>query len=130
MYLVWTYSIYLAVSISLVIWVATTLRRHGRLFLVAACRNDTELADSLNHLVNVGFYLLSLGYVTLTLQSQGRPGSTQDVIELLSTKEGAVLLVLGAMHFIYVYIISRRRRLAVDVPPFPPDGRIAPNAGA
>lgn len=128
MYLISTYCTYLVISISLVVWVAVTLRRHGRLFLVDACRRDEGLADSLNHLLNVGFYLLSLGVVTLLLPMR-EPRTAQAAIEALSTKEGQVLLLLGAMHFCYLGLIARARRQGRDGDlPFAPDAEIVPPA--
>jgi hypothetical protein len=48
-------------------------------------------------------------------------------IELLSTKIGLVLLVLGGMHFMNMIVFSRLRRRALrDVapPPVAPQGRV------
>ena len=50
------YIAYLAISLGVTIWVARTLHRNGRVFLVEAFRGNTELADSVNHLLVVGFY--------------------------------------------------------------------------
>src|SRR3979411_1263024 len=64
-YTVVTYLIYLAISIGLTIWVARTLHRNGRIFLVDVFHGNEPLADSVNHLLVVGFYLISFGYVSL-----------------------------------------------------------------
>ena len=55
------------------------------------------------------------------------------MFEVLSTKEGVVLLVLGARYFFNLAVFSRMRRRALlhtELPPFPPQGRVAvvPNA--
>mgnify|MGYP006178043083 CR=1 FL=1 len=68
--------------------------------------SDERLADSVNHLLVVGFYLINLGYVTLALKLGDKPASTQGAIEFLSTKVGLVLLVLGAMHFFNMHAIA------------------------
>ena len=47
---VWTHLAYLAISLALTVWVARTLHRNGRIFLVDCFRGNTELADSVNHL--------------------------------------------------------------------------------
>ena len=62
---VWTHLAYLSISVALTVWVARTLHRNGRVFLVECFRGNTELADSVNHLLLVGFYLINVGYVTL-----------------------------------------------------------------
>ena len=62
------YLAYVALSVGLTIWVAHTLSRSGRVFLVDVFRGNEELADSVNHLLVVGFYLINLGYVSLALK--------------------------------------------------------------
>src|SRR4051795_8366246 len=94
-----SYAVYLAISISVTVWVARTLHKNGRIFLVDAFGRNEALADSVNHLLVVGFYLINIGYVTLALRSGEKPANLQEVLEGLSTKVGVVLLVLGGMHF-------------------------------
>src|SRR3712207_7694262 len=48
-------------SVSLTVWVARTLYRNGRVFLVEAFRGNEAVADSVNHLLVVGFYLINIG---------------------------------------------------------------------
>ena len=112
MNIVWTYLIYLALSIGITVGVARTLHKNGRLFLVEAFHGNELLADSVNHLLVVGFYLINIGYVTLRLKYGIKPSDLAESIEFLSTKVGLVLLVLGVMHFLNLYIFSRMRRRA------------------
>ena len=112
-YAVSTYLFYVAVSMALTIWVARTLHGSGRVFLVETFHGDTALADSVNRLLVVGFYLINAGYVLLALREDTRPGGLIDALELVSTKLGTVLLVLGAMHFLNLYVFARMRRAAI-----------------
>ena len=91
-------------------WVARTLHKNGRIFLVDAFHGNAELADSVNHLLVVGFYLVNLGYVTLALKTGAVLAGMRDAIELVSVKIGLVLLILGAMHFFNLYVFSRMRQ--------------------
>ena len=65
MYIVGSYAVYLTISLLVTVWVARTLHKNGRVFLVEAFHGNAELADSVNHLLVVGFYLVNLGYVAL-----------------------------------------------------------------
>lgn len=105
-----TYLLYLAIGISLTVWVAQTLFKNGRLFLIDVFKGNEALADSVNHLLVVGFYLVSLGYISLALRLGGDVENTRQAIEALSWKIGLVLLVLGAMHFFNLLVFSRIRR--------------------
>src|SRR5919112_5495134 len=104
-----TYLIYLAVSIALTIWVARTLHKNGRVFLVDVFHGNEALADSVNHLLVVGFYLINFGYVTLALRLGYQVETAQEGIEALSWKVGLVLIVLGTMHFLNLLIFTRIR---------------------
>ena len=105
-----TYISYICVSVALTVWVAQTLHKNGRIFLVDVFGGNEALADSVNHLLVVGFYLINLGYVTLALKIGYQVGNAQEGIEALSWKVGLVLLVLGAMHFFNLLVFSRIRR--------------------
>ncbi len=97
--LVGTYIIYLAVSLLITLWVGTSLHKNGRVFLVENFRGSEALADSINHLLLVGFYLINAGFITLALRYGDKPTTAEAMIEFLSTKIGLVILVLGMMHF-------------------------------
>jgi len=117
--IVWTYLGYLSISIMLTVWVARTLHKNGRIFLVDAFGGNEPLADSVNHLLVVGFYLINIGYVTLALKEDRTLADLQGVLETLSTKLGVVMLVLGAMHFFNLFVFSQMRKRATK-PTAPP----------
>jgi len=119
-----TYLVYLAISIALTIWVAHTLHKNGRIFLVDVFHGNEALADSVNHLLVVGFYLINFGYVSLALKLGYEVADAKEGIEALSVKVGMVLIVLGGMHFFNLFIFSRMRRRATlrnSPPPVMPD---------
>lgn len=134
MYVVHTYLAYLFISIAVTIWVARTLYANGRAFLVDAFHGQEQLADSINHLLVVGFYLINLGWIVMTLRTYDQPDTLRRAIELLSDKVGTVLFVLGLMHFFNLFVFSRFRRRALDrlgaLPPIPPTGLFKPREQA
>ncbi len=109
MLIIGTYIVYLAISVAMTIWVARTLSTNGRIFLVDSFGGNEPLADSVNHLLVVGFYLINVGYVTLALKYGDKPLDLREAMEFLSTKVGLVVIVLGAMHFFNMYVISKIR---------------------
>ena len=129
MYVVWGYTFYLLISVALTVWVAQTLSKNGLVFLVDAFLGNRELANSVNHLLVVGFYLINVGYVSLALKYGDQPANLQQVIEVLSSKVGMVLIVLGAMHFFNLYVFNRMRKRAITrnaPPPVMPQRTITP----
>jgi Na+/H+-dicarboxylate symporter len=104
-----TYVIYLLISIGLTIVVGCALSRSGREFLLEVFDGNAGLAEAVNRLLVVGFYLLNLGFVTLTMQTLGNVEGARQVLQLLSVKIGEVLLVLGVLHFANLAVFARLR---------------------
>ena len=110
MYILMTYAVYLILSLALTIWVATMLFRNGRVFLIDAFHGNKEMADAVNHLLVVGFYLLNIGFIALFLRFWDKPTNFIESIEYVASKIGIVLVVLGAMHFFNMWNFSKIRR--------------------
>ena len=122
------YIAYFLCSVFITVWVGRSLHTNGRLFLVEAFHQNEALADSVNHLLLVGFYLINIGAMLLFLQTSAAPIDLKGVIELLSRKMGWVLLVLGFMHMMNLRALSKMRKTALqrhEPPPVPPSTRIA-----
>jgi hypothetical protein len=107
------YGVYLAITLGVTVWVGRTLHANGKAFLVDTFGSE-QIADSVNHLLVVGFYLINIGYVCFVLKLQERPEDVASAIELLSAKLGLVLIVLGVMHFFNLLLFSRFRSAALE----------------
>ena len=108
------YALYLAISIGITIWVARTLHRNGAVFLVQCFGHNDVLAQSTNHLLVVGFYLVNIGFITLTLSFGAEPTTWPEAIRFLSGKVGLAVMVLGGMHFFNMTAIARFGRKVND----------------
>ena len=67
------YLLYLAITLTITIWVARTLSKNGVVFLIQCFGQNETLARSTNHLLVVGFYLVNIGFITLTLSLGNEP---------------------------------------------------------
>ena len=126
-----TYGLYLLIALPLTVWVARTLFRNGRIFLVDCFHGNESLADSVNQLLRMGFYLINFGFVALYLKLADEVQEVRGVFEALSGKLGVVLLVLGGMHFFNLLVFTKLRKRAMWAqapPPLPPSGTILENA--
>lgn len=115
-----TYIGYLLVAVPLTVWVARTLHKNGRIFLIKSMKGDEALADSVNHLLVVGFYLVNLGFVSLYLKMNEAVMNISGIFEALSGKLGVVMLVLGAMHFFNIWLFTRLGRKSDSATPAKP----------
>lgn len=118
------YTAYFLVSLGMTIWVARTLHKNGRPFLIEAFSGNQELAGSVNHLLLVGFYLINIGFILLFLRVGPKPADIVEGVEYISTKLGIVILVLGGMHFFNMFNFARMRRKSLHyrLPPIQSTG--------
>ena len=103
----WTYVAYLGITVGITIWVARTLQHYGVVLMTKGDSANSQenpragaLADAMSHLLVVGFYLVNLGVISFALKSNELVSNPQSAIELLSSKVGMILVVLGGMHFL------------------------------
>jgi len=111
------YAVYLLVSVAFTVWVAHTLHRHGRAFLVETFHGREKLADAVNGMLVVGFYLVNFAYVAIALRHGNKPRDLAESMEFLATKIGLVLLILGAMHIGNLCVFAWLRRRQDRKPP-------------
>ena len=64
------YVVYLVLSIGITIWVAKTLFKNGKVFLHDIFHGNQALAESVNNLLLVGFYLVNVGYAVSITNAQ------------------------------------------------------------
>lgn len=125
------YCIYLAIAITMTIWVAFTLSHNGKVYLVRCFGHDEELATSVNHLLVVGFYLVNFGFIALALSTAGEPQNIAEMMRFLGWYVGIATLVLGAMHFFNMGAVTRHGRKVADwihqqMPYDPPPAPVSP----
>lgn len=102
---------YAAIAIGLTIWLARTLSRHGELFLATVFPGNAPLAHAVNQLLVIGFYLVNLGWALLLLRVDASSiTDPRSAIELLATKLGTLLLLLGIAHLANLFVFHRIRQ--------------------
>ena len=125
-FLIPVYVTYAAVSIGLIVWLARTLFANGAVFLEDVFEDNPRMAEAVNRLLVVGFYMLNLGYAALLLQANDAPDAV-GAVEVLVRKLGVLLVSLGVLHFVNLYVFTRIRRragAAVLPPPVAPQAQL------
>ena len=112
-YILTLYSLYLVITIILTVWVARTLFRNGKcLFWSTSFYGN----NSWRPLTTVAGRFLpdwNLGYAVYTLRVTYNVGDTRQLIEELSAKTGAIILILGGMHFFNMLVFFKLRKRAL-----------------
>jgi hypothetical protein len=118
------YCIYLPIMIGLTIWVARTIHKNTRPFLLEIFPNHENVALAVNNLLQMGFYLISLGYGFLKLRIQYSSSwfsseenlanefmlTNKDVVEELAIKLGGFTLFIGFILFFNLFLMLILRK--------------------
>src|SRR5207244_1320072 len=99
---------YAAVAVALTAWLAKTLFDNGAVFLRDVFEDRPGLAEAVNRLLVVGFYMLNLGYAFFVLRA-GRGLDGFEAIRLFVNRISILLLTLALLHFINVFVFWRIR---------------------
>jgi hypothetical protein len=112
------YELYSIACVVLIFGLARILHSAGDLFLHDAFRDKPQMAQAVARLLDIGFYLVSAGYVAITLRSWEPFNTIADVAAVLATKLGIFLLLLGFLHIFNILILAifRGRREASPAP--------------
>jgi len=108
------YLVYLPVVIFLTWYVAHTLFKNGKVFMMDIFQGREEIALSTNKLFETGFYLLNLGFALLIMEIATEIANSRTMLEILSTKIGGYSIYLGIMLFFNLYLFFRGKRVSKE----------------
>jgi len=104
-YNILAYACYLLITIYVVVVVGNILHKNGRPFILSVFHGNQHLADSINNMLLVGYYLLNIGYCIITLRIWEKIGLIRELIEIVSEKVGIIVLLLGIMHLFNIIVL-------------------------
>lgn len=106
------YLIYLPVVLILTWYVAHTLFKNSKVFMLDIFNSRADIAISTNKLFETGFYLLNLGFALKIMEVAGEISNSRSMLEILSAKIGGFSIYLGIMLFFNLYLFFRGKRVS------------------
>jgi hypothetical protein len=109
-----SYIVYLPLALMLTFVVARIFFKNSKIFMSDIFKGRMEIAASTNTMMQMGFYLLSLGYALFIMKitNYRETFELQDAFEILSSKMGALAVFMGVMVFAFLYLLFRGKRIA------------------
>jgi hypothetical protein len=108
------YLIYLPVVVILTWYVAHTLFKNSKVFMLDIFHGKAEIAVATNKLFETGFYLLNLGFAFWIMEILENILDSRTMLEILSAKIGGYCIYLGIMLFFNLYLFFRGRRVSKE----------------
>jgi hypothetical protein len=115
------YLLYLGSCAALIGWLSFIFHRSGSIFLREAFRGNETLVRAITHLLDIGFYLVSIGYVALTHEPWGWQVDLPPTGQMILIKLGCFLLFMGVVHMFNLLLLAIFRRRTLVANPTPPN---------
>jgi hypothetical protein len=109
------YCVYLVACGFLIALLGRILHGAGRTFLQDSFAGNRGLVRAVGQLLDIGFYLVSLGYVALSYQTNWEIRDLATALKIAIAKLGGLLLLLGVSHVLNLLVLAvlRDRRPAI-----------------
>ena len=105
-YNIYAYLIYLPIIFFITFRVGWLFYHHGEIYIIGLFHGDNDLARAVNNMLLLGYYLINLGYATYTLRYWETIESFTQMIGTVAFNTGAIIFILGIMHFINLAILA------------------------
>ncbi len=100
------YIIYLPISGYITIVVGNRLHADGIWYIKDHFPGQDEFATIINRFLLIGYYLINLGYVAISIINWETILTFLQMAEVLSFRIGIIILGLGIMHYINMGLLS------------------------
>lgn len=95
-----SYIIYLHITWFITVHVGLIFYRNGKSYILTLLHGDEKLTLFINRILLIGYYLLNLGYVTMTIRLWKTVYTWTEVITSIATMTGKIMCSLAVIHFI------------------------------
>ena len=104
------YFVYLGICAALILWLGRVLHRAGAVLLEDAFHERQVLVKAIGQLLDIGFYLMSFGYVTAWAANYEDLHNAGELAKMISGRVGGLLLLLGVVHLFNLLLLALFRR--------------------
>ncbi|MES2545418.1 MAG: hypothetical protein V4548_11065 [Bacteroidota bacterium] len=101
------YSIYLLITIFIIIRVGRICYRNGNVFVAELIPEHADLCQRINQLLLLAYYLLNIGYCAVTLVSWSTIVSVNELIEIISIKTSIIIFIISALHYTNIIVLTK-----------------------
>ncbi len=84
---------------------------NGKHYLEQFFPNDIHLIGSINRFLLIGYYLLNLGYIAISIQFWKQIYTLANLIETLAQQSGEIILILALAHYFNLFWLSHFQQI-------------------
>jgi hypothetical protein len=110
------YIVFLISIIFIIVYVGRYFYSNGRIFIISLFNGNVELADQINRLLLIAYYLFNIGYSFLKLKQWQKVVSLDVLFSSLASNIGVLILILAVIHYfnmLIIYMLSKRKSISI-----------------
>ncbi len=114
-YNVYAYIIFLTLIILIIVYVGRYFYSNGRIFILTLFKGNIILADHINKLLLIAYYLFNIGYSFLKLRQWDKIIHLEMLYSTLATNIGLLIFILAIIHYfnmLVIYILSKSKSIS------------------
>lgn len=101
------YIIYLVLTAIIILYVGKLCYTNGNVFIQNLLKKNKILANQVNKVLLVGYYLLNIGYCSITIVFWDVIETRLKLIEIVSYKVSIIILIIAIMHYINIMMLKK-----------------------
>ena len=101
------YLIYILITSYIIVIVGKICYKNGNIYVAQLLPDHEDLCHKTNQILLVGYYLLNLGYSSMTLISWEKILSINQLIEVIAIKSAIIICSISILHYINIYILTK-----------------------
>lgn len=120
-YNVSAYIIFLALMIFIIVYVGRYFYSNGRVFIISLVKGNVSLADHINKLLLIAYYLFNIGYSFIQLKQWQKLTNLEMLFSSLASNIGALIFILAITHYfnmLIIYQLSKSKSISVTYKSF------------
>jgi hypothetical protein len=112
-----TYALYLTITAIIILKIGWLIYREGSVYLHDLFPSELMLADYINKLLLIGYYLLNLGYAAISLIAWRwlKPNDWLYALVSLAENIGLICMLLGAIHIINIIALQMLKHFKTNI---------------
>lgn len=115
-YNILAYIIFLTLIIFIIVYVGKYFYSNGRIFIIGLFNGNVTLADHINRLLLIAYYLFNIGYSFLKLRQWERINNVEMLFSSVATNIGALILILALVHYfnmLTIFLFSKSKSISI-----------------
>lgn len=104
-YNVSSYIIFLTLMIFIIVYVGRYFYTNGRVFIISLFNNNIALADQVNKLLLIAYYLFNIGYAFMKLKQWQHIINIENLLATLARNVAILIIILAVTHYFNMFLI-------------------------